>query len=409
MKLAPQNTYPSALDDDSNSKLNPAIKSLSILGVTGSVGQATIAVWRECREKFAIESVTAHRNVEELANIAIETGAKRAIIADESLYGALKEKLQHHHIEIAAGAQAVVAAAAVKVDMVLAAMVGAAGLLPALAALQAGNNLALANKECLVSAGNVFLQAVQRHDCRLLPVDSEHSAIFQVLEPHNKEKVERLILTASGGPFRGLARSQLREITPAEAMQHPIWSMGSKISIDSATMMNKALELIEASFLFQMPENKIDVVIHPQSIIHSMVEYVDGSVLAQMGVPDMRIPIAVALAWPERLALSGKRVDWPALARMDFLAVDDERFPALKLARAALKTGGSAPATLNAANEVAVSSFTYGYLPFHQIEQVIEKTMQHVPMVEINDIETVLMVDQHARACAQEIIKLLQQ
>ncbi|MEY3234382.1 MAG: hypothetical protein RL230_1653 [Pseudomonadota bacterium] len=337
-------------------------KSLTILGATGSIGLATLDVVMEANARaraagqddaYRVIALTANRDWAGLADQAILTGATFVALSDGRFGPQLEAALAGHKIEIGLGPEALVEAAARPADMVMAAIVGAAGLAPTLAAAKRGATIALANKECLVCAGSVFLKAVRDGGGSILPVDSEHNAIFQVLD--QSDRVEKLILTASGGPFRTWGAAAIAAATPEQAVAHPNWSMGQKISVDSATLMNKGLELIEAALLFGMPENKIDVLVHPQSVIHSLVAYQDGSVLAQLGAADMRIPIAHALAWPARLVTSAPRLDLAAIAKLDFEVPDLERFPALSLARSALQKGRAAPTILNAANEVGAS------------------------------------------------------
>jgi 1-deoxy-D-xylulose-5-phosphate reductoisomerase len=321
-------------------------------------------------------------------------------LADEAGYCELKDALAGTNIRVAAGAEAVCEAASLDAEWVMAAIVGAAGLQPTLTAVRRGAVIALANKECLVCAGDLFMNAVAEHGATLLPVDSEHNAIFQVFDYDQHHKVSRILLTASGGPFRTAARDVMARATPAEAVAHPNWSMGAKISVDSATMMNKGLELIEAHHLFRLPETQIEIVVHPQSVIHSMVEYTDGSVLAQMGTPDMRTPIAFTLGWPQRLNAPAARLDFAALKTLSFEAPDLERFPALRLARAALQAGGSAPTVLNAANEVGVARFLDGEIGFLEIAANVEETLAQMSQWAMTSLEDVLAVDEEARRVA---------
>jgi 1-deoxy-D-xylulose-5-phosphate reductoisomerase len=355
-------------------KAAPA-RRVTVLGSTGSVGSNTVELLAAHADLYEVEALVANANVAKLAAQARQLRARLAVVADPAQYDALKEALAGSGIKVAAGADAVVDAARRPADWVMAAIVGAAGLAPTLAAIERGATVAFANKEVLVCAGDLVMQAVRRHGATLLPVDSEHSAIFQVFDEARRDAVSRLVLTASGGPFREKSLDEMRAMTPAQACAHPNWSMGAKISVDSATMMNKGLELIEAHHLFAMPENRIDVLVHPQSVIHSLVEYIDGSVLAQLGTPDMRTPIAVALAWPGRIATPGERLDLIKAGRLDFQAPDPVRFPALALAREALRAGGVAPTVLNAANEVAVAAFLQGRIGFLDIVRVVERTL----------------------------------
>lgn len=372
-----------------------APRSVTILGATGSVGASTVDLISRSPERFAVEAVTANKDADRLAAIARQLGARYAAVADDTAYPALKAALSGSGIEAAGGAEAVVAAAARPADWVMAAIVGAAGLLPILTAVRRGAMVAFANKECLVCAGDLMMAEVRRHGATLLPVDSEHNAIFQVLQPG--AKVRRLVLTASGGPFREWSREQMAAATPAQAVAHPNWSMGAKISVDSATLMNKGLELIEASHLFAMPEDKIEIVVHPQSVIHSLVDYADGSVLAQLGVPDMRVPIAYTLAWPERMETPCAALDLAKIARLDFQPPDAERFPALRLTRECLRQGGSAATVLNAANEVAVAAFLEGRIGFLDIERIVEATLAMIPAQAVATLDEVFAIDAAAR------------
>jgi 1-deoxy-D-xylulose-5-phosphate reductoisomerase len=345
---------------------------VSVLGATGSVGDSTLDVIRTQAPgapEFEVVALTANTNVDALAEAAIETRAQVAVIANEALYGELKSLLAGSGVEAAAGAEALVEAASRPADRVVAAIVGIAGLPSTLAAVRQGTSVALANKESLVCAGPLLREEMRRSGARLLPIDSEHNAIFQVLD--RPQRVEKLILTASGGPFRSSSMSEMAAVTPEQACAHPNWDMGAKISVDCATMMNKGLELIEAAYLFEIPEPRIEVLVHPQSIVHSLVAYDDGSVLAQLGLPDMRTPISYALSWPDRMPLPGvERLDLAKIGRLDFLPPDPQRFPALKAARAAVSAGGGAPIVLNGANEVAVAAFLQRRVGFLTIAQV---------------------------------------
>jgi 1-deoxy-D-xylulose-5-phosphate reductoisomerase len=379
-------------------------RRITVLGATGSVGSSTLSLIEENPGKYEVEALTANRDVDSLAAIARRVGAKLAVVADSAQYGALKTALSGSGIEVAAGDQAVVEAAGRPADLVMAAIVGAAGLHSTLAACRSGAAVAFANKECLVCAGPLMLAEVAKHGTRLLPVDSEHSAVFQVFDAARKGSIVKIILTASGGPFRSWPRGRMEGASIAQAVAHPIWSMGSKISIDSATMMNKGLEIIEAHFLFGMPESQIDVVVHPQSVIHSMVEYEDGSTLAQLGTPDMRTPIAVAMAWPDRMPVSGAALDLAKIGQLTFEPADPVRFPALALARHALQTGGDAPTILNAANETAVASFLAGRIGFLDIERVVESALGTLPSMVPGSIDDVVAVDNEARLYAEDFI-----
>ncbi|MCH8615353.1 1-deoxy-D-xylulose-5-phosphate reductoisomerase [Sphingomonas sp. SM33] len=352
------------------------MKKLSILGATGSIGKSTLDLVERSPEDFEVVALTAASNVAALADAARRTSAKLAVIADGGRLQDLDDALRGSGCRTAAGQEGLVEAATGEAELVMAAIVGCAGLMPTMAAVEAGKTVALANKEALVTAGALMTEAAARHNATLLPVDSEHNAIFQCLAGSSSNHVARIILTASGGPFLSTTAEQMRSVTPAQAVAHPKWTMGAKISVDSATLMNKGLELIEAHYLFGLPSERIDVLVHPQSVVHSLVEFVDGSVLAQLGSPDMRIPIAHALAWPERIATPAQRLDLAAIARLDFEAPDLERFPALRLAREALEAGGSAPIVLNAANEVAVASFLDGRIPFPDIARLVESALE---------------------------------
>ena len=379
-----------------------APRSLTVLGATGSIGASTLDLVGRAPERFRVEALTANSSAEELAKAARAVGAKLAVVADPAAYGALKQALSGSGIEAAAGAQAVVEAAERPSDFVMSAIVGAAGLAPTLTAVRRGAVIGLANKETLVCAGALFKDEVRKAGATLLPVDSEHNAIFQVLDRERPEGVEKIILTASGGPFRSWQRSDMAGVTPEQAVAHPNWSMGAKISVDSATMMNKGLEVIEAAYLFDQPREKIEVLVHPQSVVHSMVAYVDGSVLAQLGAPDMRTPIAYSLAWPARMQAPVERLDLGRIGQLTFEAPDEVRFPALRLAREALATGAGAPSVLNAANEIAVAAFLNRELGFLAIAEVVESTLERLAGRGIPDLESVLALDHDARRLAQE-------
>ncbi|MBP7335429.1 1-deoxy-D-xylulose-5-phosphate reductoisomerase [Niveispirillum sp.] len=383
-------------------------RRVTVLGCTGSVGSNTVELLAAYPDRFRTEVLVAGRNVGKLAEQARLLRPALAVISDPAGYADLKDALTGTGIAVAAGPAAVVEAASrPEADWVMAAIVGAAGLAPTLAAVQRGATVALANKEVLVCAGELVMAEVRRCGATLLPVDSEHSAIFQVFDEARRDRISRLILTASGGPFRTWTREAMQGVTPAQACAHPNWSMGAKISVDSASMMNKGLELIEAHHLFAMPEDRINVLVHPQSVIHSLVEYVDGSVLAQLGTPDMRTPIAVALAWPDRVATPGDRLDLVKAANLTFESPDPVRFPALGLARLALQSGGAAPTILNAANEVAVAAFLAGTLGFLDIPRVVEKcltTLAHGPLGTLADVEA---ADAEARCHAIAEIAVL--
>lgn len=380
-------------------------RRITVLGSTGSVGCSTLALLAEAPERFEVEALTAKgSNVDKLADQARRVGARFVAVSDPQAWRPLKAALQGTGIEIAAGEDAVVEAARRPAELVLAAVVGAAGLRPTLAAVERGATVALANKECLVCAGDLVMERARARGATILPVDSEHSAIFQVFDGRRPEAVDRIILTASGGPFRRLGYEEMRRVRPEQALAHPNWSMGDKITIDSATMMNKGLELIEAAHLFPVPPERIEILVHPESVVHSMVAYRDGSVLAQLGLPDMRTPIAVALAWPERMAVSGSRLDFAALGRLTFEAPDTERFPALRLAREALKAGGCRPAVLNAANEIAVAAFLGGRIGFLDIAGIVEETLGAAPTMPLATLADVIEADRAARAIALGLI-----
>jgi 1-deoxy-D-xylulose-5-phosphate reductoisomerase len=379
-------------------------RRITILGSTGSIGCSTIDLVERNPSAYVVEALTAQSNVEKLAAQARALRPRMAVIGDESLYGALKEALAGTNIAVAAGRDALIEAADMPADWVMAAIVGAAGLAPTLAAVRRGAVVALANKECLVCAGDIVMAEVERANATLLPVDSEHNAIFQVFDFDRVEGIERLILTASGGPFRTMSRDAMEKVTPEQAVAHPNWSMGAKISVDSATMMNKGLEVIEAHHLFPVHESRIEVLVHPQSVIHSMVSYVDGSVLAQLGSPDMRTPIAYALAWPRRMAAPSPRLDLAALGNLSFESPDPERFPALRLARQALQTGRAAPTVLNAANEVAVAGFLNRRIGFLEIASIVEETLERATDAALACLDDVHEADGEARRIASELV-----
>jgi 1-deoxy-D-xylulose-5-phosphate reductoisomerase len=368
-------------------------RRIVILGATGSVGTSTLDLVERNPERFEVSAVTASTKSENLAEIALRTRARLAVVADESRLADLQYRLEGSGCSAAAGEGALLEAATAEADLVIAAIVGCAGLKPVMAAVEAGRIVALANKEALVTAGALMTEAAARHGATLLPVDSEHNAIFQCLACGRREDVSRIILTASGGPFRTMSADAMRSVTPAQAVAHPNWSMGAKISVDSATMMNKGLELIEAHYLFGLPSRQIEIVIHPQSVIHSLVEFIDGSTIAQLGSPDMRIPIASALAWPERISTPAQRLDLPSLARLDFEAADQGRFPSLRLAREALDAGGAAPVVLNAANEVAVARFLDGAIGFTDIAALVERALDSSDFESPASIAEVLEID----------------
>jgi 1-deoxy-D-xylulose-5-phosphate reductoisomerase len=381
------------------------MKRITILGATGSIGTSTLDLIVRAPDEFEVLALTANRDVRKLADAAIRTRARRAVVADPECLDALRDALAGTAIEAAAGAEAVAEAAAMGAEWTMAAIVGTAGLRPVMAALQAGGTVALANKEALVSAGDVATAAARAHGATLLPVDSEHNAVFQCFDFAAPERVRRIVLTASGGPFRETSLEAMRTITPAQAVAHPNWSMGAKISVDSATMMNKGLELIEAFHLFPVSAEQLDVIVHRQSVVHSMVEYVDGSVLAQMGTPDMRTPIAHTLAWPDRMATPCAPLDLATVGRLDFEPADPVRFPALALARAALSAGGARPAILNAANEVAVAAFLRGQIGFLEIAAIVADTLERYDPAAPATLDAVFAVDGEARRLAGQRVK----
>jgi 1-deoxy-D-xylulose-5-phosphate reductoisomerase len=380
-------------------------RRIAILGATGSIGKSTLDLVERSPERFEVVAITAATNAESLAAIARRTDAKLAVIADETRIIDLQELLIGTSCRAAAGESGLIEAAAGEAELVIAAIVGCAGLRPAMAAVEAGKVVALANKEALVTAGKLMTDAAAANGATLLPVDSEHNAIFQCLVGSRTEDVSKIILTASGGPFRTASAATIAAATPAQAVAHPNWSMGAKISVDSATLMNKGLELIEAHYLFGLPSERIDILIHPQSVIHSMVEFVDGSVLAQLGSPDMRIPIAYALAWPERLETPAQRLDFAAIARLDFEKPDVTRFPALRLAREALEAGGAAPIVLNAANEVAVASFLAGSIRFADIAKIVDEALEDSRFPAPHSMADVLDIDRATRERVESVMK----
>jgi len=384
--------------------MTDAPRWVTVLGSTGSVGTQTVELLAAAPERFRVRALVAGRNVARLAEQAISLRAELAVVSDPACGAALRQALAGTGIEVGAGREAVVEAASRPAEWTMAAITGAAGLASTLAAIRRGACVALANKEALVCAGEVMLRAVREAGARLLPVDSEHNAIFQSLADGNHGALERIVLTASGGPFRTASREEMARATPESALKHPVWSMGAKISIDSATLMNKGLEVIEAARLFDLPEAAIDVLVHPQSVIHGMVCYQDGSVLAQLGAPDMRIPIAHTLAWPARLATAARRLDLAAVARLEFLAPDPVRFPALRLAREALRAGGGAAAVLSAANEIAVEAFLGRRIGILDIAATAEAVLDRLGAPPVETLEEVVALDQAARRAAEERI-----
>jgi 1-deoxy-D-xylulose-5-phosphate reductoisomerase len=372
-------------------------RSVTVLGATGSVGKSTLDLIGADPEHYRVLALTANRDALGLARAAKAHKAQLAVVADAACYQALKSELAGSGIEAAAGEAALIEAAGLPADWVMSAIVGATGLAPTLAAVRRGAMVAFANKECLVAAGALFMAAVRAHKATLLPVDSEHNAIFQALHGGAARGVERLVLTASGGPFREASKAAMAAATPEQAVAHPKWDMGAKISVDSATMMNKGLELIEAHHLFDMPADRLEVLIHPESIVHSLVGFEDGSMLAQLGVPDMRIPIAHTLGWPGRIRAATPRLDLGAVARLTFTAPDPDRFPALDLARQALGQGGAAPTILNAANEVAVAAFLDRRIGFLDIQASVARVLEQMPHPAPDDLDAVMTIDREAR------------
>lgn len=380
-------------------------RRVSVLGATGSIGTSALKVMRHHRETFELVAVTAQSQVAQLAKIARENGAEFAAIGDEARLPELREALAGTGIRCAGGEAGLMEAAALDADCTIAAIVGAAGLKPTLEAVRQGTRIALANKECLVTAGDMFMAAIRENGTELLPVDSEHSAVFQALAGSRREDVETITLTASGGPFRTWSFEALARATPEQALKHPNWSMGSKITIDSATMMNKGLELIEAKHIFDVPASALDCVVHPESVVHCLVGFRDGSVMAQMAPPDMCTPIAVALGWPARIANPTERLDIARVAALHFEPPDESRFPALRLAREALEKGGIAPAILNAANEIAVAAFLDHRLRFTDIPSVVadalEASEKSLQSSNLDNLDDVLFIDAEARKLAR--------
>jgi len=383
----------------------PAVRTVTVLGATGSVGTSTVDLLKRGNGRYRVEALTAHRNGAALGKLARDLNARFAAVADDSAYQELKDSLSGTGIEAASGDAAVIEAAERPAEWVMAAVSGSVGLEPTLAAAKRGATVALANKECLVCAGGMFMRAAKAHGANILPVDSEHNAIFQALTAGPREDVSRIVITASGGPFRTWTREAMRSATLEQALKHPNWSMGPKITIDSATMMNKCLELIEAHHLFAAEPKKLAVLVHPQSVIHGMVEYRDGSVVAQLGAPDMRIPIAHCLAWPTRIDGPAARLDLARLGTLSFEEPDSVRFPALALGRRALEAGGAAPTVLNAANEIAVAAFAGRQLGFGGIAELVEATLDAAARRNVTDepqdIDGALAIDNMARSLAQ--------
>lgn len=381
-----------------------ARKSITILGSTGSIGKSTVDIIRREPDKYRVIALTGNQNISLLAEQAKLLNAEIAVTADETKYAELKELLSGTAVRAAAGFQAVIDAAKEDADWTMSSIVGAAGLLPTMEVVKRGKTLALANKETLVCAGEIVMKAVREYHTTLIPVDSEHSAIFQTLEEKHRGAVDRILLTASGGPFREKDAAFMERATPEQAVAHPNWSMGAKISVDSATMMNKGLEIIEACHLFDFPVDKIEVLVHPQSIVHSAVGYVDGSVLAHMGIPDMRTPIAYALAWPDRMVSPTAKLDLTKMSALTFCAPDENRFPALRLAKECQAKGQTATAVMNAANEVAVGAFLNRRIGFTDIVRVVEKVVEISPLDPVSTIQDVIAADGEARKTAERCL-----
>jgi len=382
-------------------------KSISIFGATGSVGLSTLDLVRQHREQYNIIALTANGNAAQLAALAIEFSAEIAVVADDAAYPQLKQLLAGTSIEAASGQDALIAAAALGADWTMAAIVGCAGLRPTLEALRCGKTVALANKEALVSAGALMINEARKAGAILLPVDSEHNAIFQALQGGRIDQVRKITLTASGGPFRTWTREQMAGVTPEQAVAHPNWDMGAKISVDSATMMNKGLELIEAHHLFPVGLENIEILVHPQSVIHSMVEYHDRSTLAQLGSPDMRIPIANALAWPDRMTTNCEPLNLAETGRLDFERPDEKRFPATRIARAAIMAGGAKPAMLNAANEVAVAAFLNRAVQFLDITEIVSRLLDSYSPPDPSALADIFAIDKETRVRTEQLVEEL--
>jgi 1-deoxy-D-xylulose-5-phosphate reductoisomerase len=383
----------------------PEHKDITILGSTGSIGTNTLDLIGRNPEKYSIKALTANSNVAALAKQAISYDAEMAVIADENKYSDLKEALSGTNIIVAAGVEALNEAADMSADWVMSSIVGAAGLRPTLTAIRRGATIALANKECLVCAGEFMMQQVDESGATILPVDSEHNAIFQIFDFDEPEKIEKVTLTASGGPFWNKNLTDMQNITPEQAVNHPNWSMGAKISVDSATMMNKGLELIEAYYMFPIEKDQLDIIIHPESIIHSMVSYIDGSVLAQLGTPDMRTPISYTLGWPHRMNTPSKKLDLTEIGQLIFIRPDEVKFPSINIAREVLQKGGSAPTILNASNEIAVEAFLEGRIGFLDITKVVEKTLNTIEVHQMTCLTDVQEIDENARIVSGEIVE----
>lgn len=387
---------------------DPSSQRISVLGATGSVGQNTLDLIGRNREKFDVVALTAQTNVDKLAELSINHNAELAVIGDDQAYSDLKSALAGTEVEVAAGREALVHAASLSADWTMAAIVGAAGLQPTLAAIRQGNTVALANKECLVCAGNLFMNEVSCASAKLLPVDSEHSAIFQSIHSSNAGEIDKITLTASGGPFLKWSSDQIAAAQPEDALNHPTWSMGAKISVDSATMMNKGLELIEAFHLFPVDSSQLEILVHPESIVHGLVSYRDGSVLAQLGTPDMRTPIAYSLAWPNRMETPTERLDLATIGKLTFISPDENKFPCLRIAREILEEGAFGGVALNAANEIAVEAFLNRTLSFTAIPKLIESVLDQMhadnPPSSLSTIEEVLVIDEESRKLARSLL-----
>lgn len=390
--------------DQINLSVDKKPKNVTILGSTGSIGCNTLDLISRNPDQYNIMALTANRNVELLAEQAIKFDADMAVIAEETLYDDLKSALSNTNIIVAAGKDALNEAADMPAEWVMSSIVGAAGLRPTLTAVRRGVTIALANKECLVCAGEFMMEQVKESGATILPVDSEHNAIYQIFDFEHPETVEKITLTASGGPFWSADINQMSAITPKQAVKHPNWSMGAKISVDSATMMNKGLEVIEAYYLFPVKKDQLDIIIHPESIIHSMVSYMDGSVLAQLGSPDMRTPISYTLGWPNRMVSPSKKLDLTKISSLHFIKPDIERFPSLNLTREVLQCGGSAPNILNASNEVAVYAFLEGKIGFLDIAKIVEETLDKITFHDMMGLSDIHEVDENARRVSNELI-----
>jgi 1-deoxy-D-xylulose-5-phosphate reductoisomerase len=393
-----------------NSNLEPSPleaispKRISILGATGTIGQNTIEIIKQHRNKFKVIAITARTSVKKLIKSALELEAELAVIEDESLYYELKEGLSGTKTKVTTGKAATIEAASLSADIVVSGIVGLAALEPTFAAIRQGTDIALANKECLVCAGNIMTNEALKFGSKLLPVDSEHNAIFQAFDFDKPEKVSKITLTASGGPFYDTPFAELKNVTPAQAIKHPNWEMGAKISVDSATMMNKGLEVIEAYYLFPIEKNQIDILIHPESIIHCLVQYIDGAVIAGLSVPDMKVPIAHALAWPERIITKTAALDLSKIGNLSFHTPDENKFSALRLARESLKKEGSAPIIFNAANEVAVDNFLNNRIGFLDIVKLVENALERMPDSSPDSLEEILSVDKDTRVLCNNLI-----